>query len=581
MIANQVRQMPESFPVLFCVTDHQRRLVYVSKNAAYTLGFQREELIGKTLDELIAPEQRNRTLKAISDEQLADNTTAIVTQFSHKNGSLVPVAWYLTINAENGWLYGLGQTVMYATPEHTLSGNYIGKTLAQPEGRITIDKDFRITDVNEAAANILGTAADHLRNTSLWDAMPDAKGSIFETEFKKAFEEATPVRFESLMPSIGLQWLEVNAFPIGSELLVFFRNITSEKKDADEMRTLSTVAKQTGNLVLLTDATGNITWVNNAFTQVTGYSPAEAFAQPLVSMLSGLETDTATTLYLKEAIAKGEPFHTEILQYNKGGDKLWLEVVGQPIRNADGRVEQFFSIQTDISKKKEFEEQLHREQQQRQQKITRATIEAQERERSLVSQELHDNVNQVLTTVKLYNELCLTGIEQQEELLNRSVQFLQQSISEIRALSKRLSAPTLGKFRLRDSVKELTDNIEATNQLHIETDISLLNELEVPQDLHLAIYRILQEHFTNILKHASAKYVLVSFETVNDELVIKVRDDGKGFNVHELSGGIGIANMLTRAESMKGTLTLNSAPGLGCVLMVRFPFPVDAVAQTH
>ena len=179
--------------------------------------------------------------------------------------------------------------------------------------------------------------------------------------------------------------------------------------------------------------------------------------------------------------------------------------------------------------------------------------------------------NQVLTTVKLYQELCLSGIGSSEELITKSIQLLQESINEIRSLSKRLSAPTLGKIKLKDSLNELVDAIAATNRIQIEVDTSQIDNLDVGQDVHLALYRIMQEHLTNILKHASAEQVFITMTLEEGELVLKIMDDGKGFDIRQKRNGIGISNMTTRAESVQGRLVVNSAPGMGCVLMAYIP----------
>ena len=202
--------------------------------------------------------------------------------------------------------------------------------------------------------------------------------------------------------------------------------------------------------------------------------------------------------------------------------------------------------------------------------ITAAVIKAQEKERAEVGQELHDNVNQVLTTVKLYTELCMSNNENSADLLKKSSELLQFCINEIRILSRQLSAPSLGQIRMKDSIKELVETIAATGKTDIKLDTKDILDLEVNEELHLAIYRILQEHLTNILKHADASLVKIIINLIDDDLFIKVTDNGRGFNVYEKKGGIGIANMMSRAESLGGRLSINSAPGLGCVLIAHF-----------
>lgn len=184
---------------------------------------------------------------------------------------------------------------------------------------------------------------------------------------------------------------------------------------------------------------------------------------------------------------------------------------------------------------------------------------------------MHDNVNQVLTSVKLYQELLLSGIGDDEALVRRSIELLQSSINEIRSLSKRLSAPTLGNIRLRDSVRELADTVAATRQFAISMDTDAVQELEVDETLHLALYRILQEQLTNILKYADASLVHLSFERDHDILTMVVADNGRGFDPQQKSTGIGLSNIKARAESLGGVMKVESAPGAGFRLTVSIP----------
>jgi signal transduction histidine kinase len=123
---------------------------------------------------------------------------------------------------------------------------------------------------------------------------------------------------------------------------------------------------------------------------------------------------------------------------------------------------------------------------------------------------------------------------------------------------------------MMDSIKELADAITATERTSIKLHTEAIAVLEVSDDLHLVIYRILQEHLTNILKHAEAREVRIMIDCLDEELIIKVSDDGKGFDTRNKKSGIGISNMVSRAESIGGRLSLNSAPGLGTVLIAHF-----------
>jgi signal transduction histidine kinase len=207
--------------------------------------------------------------------------------------------------------------------------------------------------------------------------------------------------------------------------------------------------------------------------------------------------------------------------------------------------------------------------------ITKAVIRAQESERSLIGLELHDNVGQVLTTVKLHNEMLLQGIGDPKLILPRAIQYLQNCISEIRSLSKRLSAPTLGNISLEESVDDLIESINLTSKVRITRHISGLENELLQKDLHLGLYRILQEQLNNVLKHADASEVVIQLEKVGDTIRLCITDNGKGFAAQKSKSGIGLMNMQTRAENLSGTFEVASNPGQGCRVEVVVPLCVN------
>jgi PAS domain S-box-containing protein len=344
-------------------------------------------------------------------------------------------------------------------------------------------------------------------------------------------------------------------------------NITSRKLAEEELRRLSLIAQKTVNAVFVTDTHHRIVWTNDAFTSVFEYSFEEAEGKIPSELLDCEEADPETLALMRQKALLCEGFHVQVMNQTKSGRYIWCDSSYQPVHNERGELIQYFCIITDLTECKTLEHQLDDQRR----KTTAAVIKAQERERAQVGRELHDNVNQVLTTVKLYQDLIASGMGDRSELTKKSALLLQQSIDEIRSLSKRLSAPTLGNIRLRDSVTELLFNIAATNRFELIHDCCVIEELDVTEELHLAVFRILQEQLTNILKYAEATLVNVSFNIDNTDLVLIIVDNGKGFNIKQKRSGIGITNMMMRAESLDGTLVIQSAIGQGCTLTASFP----------
>ena len=220
-----------------------------------------------------------------------------------------------------------------------------------------------------------------------------------------------------------------------------------------------------------------------------------------------------------------------------------------------------------------MEMQLLNEQKRYQRKLTRQIIHAQEREREAIGHELHDNVNQILTTVKLFLEMARHHEDLREELLPKSIEHIQECIHEIRNLSHELSAPTLGTRSLVDSIKALVDTIESSCRFKVFfSHHNYRTALE--KDKMLAIYRILQEQLNNIIKHANATEIYICLSQAEGETRFVVKDNGCGFDTNKTGGGIGFNNMRSRAKVFGGKMQVYSAPGKGCEVRIAIPCAV-------
>ena len=231
---------------------------------------------------------------------------------------------------------------------------------------------------------------------------------------------------------------------------------------------------------------------------------------------------------------------------------------------------QYVILIRDISFRKEMQQHLVREQKRYERKLTRQIILAQEREREAIGHEMHDNVNQVLTTVKLYLEMAVNNPEMREELLPRSIHHLLHCITEIRNLSRELSAPTLGTQSLIDSVHSLIEMVSSASGLVIQFDNKGYHTSLI-KDQRLAIYRIVQEQLNNIIKHAAATEVMIRLSQDDCITELFIQDNGKGFDVKANRKGIGLNNILSRATVFGGDLSIESCEGKGTLLKVRLP----------
>jgi len=224
-------------------------------------------------------------------------------------------------------------------------------------------------------------------------------------------------------------------------------------------------------------------------------------------------------------------------------------------------------IINDVTERIRLEKELARQQKLKQQQITEVVLGAQERERFELGQELHDNINQILATSKLYLDVAIEE-EPRLELLAKSRKNISMAIEEIRKLSKDLIAPTLNDLGLIQSIRELIRGIQMVKKMKIMLNISGLDEEKLLPEQKINVYRIIQEQLNNIIKHAQASTVVIDLNMLEEQISLQVRDDGKGFDPRSRRNGVGISNIISRAELYNGRVEIESAPGKGCKLEV-------------
>jgi len=326
--------------------------------------------------------------------------------------------------------------------------------------------------------------------------------------------------------------------------------------------------------------------INLAFTKVTGWTREQVEGQPIEKIMPEASHELVREKY-NEAIALGKVIdYVEEAQHPSGikyGEIRVIPVIGEP-----GDPVRILGIANDITEKIFLQKKLDAERGLRNRQITAAAIRGQESERAKVSRELHDNVNQVLTTVKLYIELCLDNKVDPTSVLQRCSTYINDTINEIRSLSKQLSAPSLGGVNFKETISDLAETVRTAARVNIHLEIGKLSFAEMESELHLTLYRLAQEQLTNIMKYANAQNIDIILKEVNSELHFIISDNGGGFDLNEKRKGIGITNMQSRVEILDGTFHITSTLKKGTRLEIRIPivvvenicYPRHAVSDT-
>jgi PAS domain S-box-containing protein len=280
---------------------------------------------------------------------------------------------------------------------------------------------------------------------------------------------------------------------------------------------------------------------------------------------------------MKKTAEGGGDFDMEHRTVRPDGSIRIIHSQGQLIRNHLGEPEKLVGVLHDITEVKQAEEQIRQhearmaeEKVNHQRQIARATINTQEKERSEIGKELHDNVNQILASAKLFLSSPFLEGDEREKFTNKAADHIHMAIEEIRKLSKSLVSPSAADLGIIETINDLIGDIKWAQKIDVSFNYGGIDESKLDYGLKLTIYRIVQEQVNNILKYADASKMGISIKKHANKLILTIFDNGKGFDPQVKRKGIGLNNIINRADVFNGKVDIQTAPGQGCMVRVVF-----------
>lgn len=226
-----------------------------------------------------------------------------------------------------------------------------------------------------------------------------------------------------------------------------------------------------------------------------------------------------------------------------------------------------------LRQKNKYQQELNRQQNE----LFNAIAAAQDQERKRIAQDIHDSLGSILSAAKLKLSALkesqpLLSIEQSENY-QTTLQLLDEASAELRSISHNIMPATLSKLGLIAALRNLSNSISSNSGLQI--NFSSHNFLErIPEQTEMSIYRIVLELINNIVKHAQANKVTIQLIKYPDYINLSVEDNGKGFNYGnalQVKKGIGLGNILSRVDYLRGKINVDSVPGSGTTVIIDVP----------
>lgn len=284
---------------------------------------------------------------------------------------------------------------------------------------------------------------------------------------------------------------------------------------------------------------------------------------------------------LARAITKGETTLDEVIT-TEGSDGITKTILNSalPLRDAAGLILGAIVVMQDISENRRIEKEL-RASREKLRKMALHEVDVREMERKRIARELHDELGQMLTGLKMELSSLLRTSPPTESLTTNLLdmnRLIDEVLRSVRRISADLRPIMLDELGLKAALEWMSEEFE---KRHGEISCMLWLDFEddrLNSDISIATYRIIQECLTNVARHSSADQVGISIVCSNDDwLLIRVQDNGTGMSAEEHEGKFGLTGMGERAHALGGVFTLYSPPGEGVLVEVRIPLKCNSI----
>ena len=580
--------LPETSVFLY---DRDLRYVLVDGSSLAGVGMSKEALEGRTIFEVLPADVCER-LAPLRRAALEGQ----VVEFEESYGGRIHTVHLLPIRDGAGAvIYGMGVAVDITERKRG------AERLAENEGRLraiidtepecvkVLDGSGRVLTMNPAGlAMIEADAPEQIVGQNVLSVVAPEHHKAFTDLSRRVFAGATgTLEFEIVGFKGTRRWLETHAVPLRSprgeihSVLGITRDITKRKHAEQALREsqerLQLVTRATNDAVWDWDLATNTVWWGEAFHALFGYGLDE-IEPTLESWHSRLHPDDRDRVFtgIRAAIDGGEVFWSDEYRFRRR-DGGYAEIYdrGYVIQDANRRPVRMVGSMMEVSERKRTEAQLRN---------LAARLEAiREEERARIAREIHDEVGQALTALKMDLAWLAKKVPPRGMPVRRKLQGMEgvidATMDALHRILAELRPGVLDDLGLPAAIRWLAEEFKRRTEI---TCAVLMTGAEPGLDSGqaTAVFRILQEALTNVARHAQAKHVEIRLHVLPTAFELVVSDDGRGITAAELkaTGTLGILGMRERALTWHGRVAVHGEPGRGTT--VRVFMPVDRGTTT-
>ena len=447
------------------------------------------------------------------------------------------------------------------------------------------DGKGRILDANDAAAQLTGISKPKLILKLMPDLYENFDQSAYQGHFNRTLAGDNFAIETTLQHTTGervhaeLNSKQITLAGIGC-IHTTARDVTARKKAEKALRRSEAkyreLVQNANSMIVRFDTHARVTFFNEYAQKFFDYTEEEIIGRKITeTLLPAVDSDGRDILArLKDFFTEPEKYKNIALEnIRRNGERVVVAWTNRPIRGAEGKIIEFLSVGVDITERRRARQMI--------QTLTHELIKAQENERHKIARDLHDHIAQDLSSLKIGLQTIFNtrpgdnndSREQSEKLIH----LLQRSISEVRNLAYDLRPPGLDQFGLVRTLFTYCEDFSDNSGIKIDFIAAGLDDLQLEADIQINLYRLIQEALYNVKKHADAKGVTIRLVASSPNLMLRIIDDGHGFDVHlwrsksHREKRMGLQSMVERVGLLNGTIDIRSQPQKGTAIVITIP----------
>ena len=364
---------------------------------------------------------------------------------------------------------------------------------------------------------------------------------------------------------------------------IYRRDVESKLKDAEEK--YFRLSENAPDMIFSQNIrTKKFNYVNNSAIKMTGYSPEEYYNSPgLLESIVDPEWIDQYEFSMKMILNSQTAIPFEFLITHKNGNKIWLNQRCIVVKNSATEDYSIEAILTDVTERKNYEDRLE-DTTKKLRALSSYQQKVREDERLYISREIHDQLGQDLTvlkmdlsmlsknTIKLFKNKSDEKYKSIPDELKKMSLYIDVIINKVRKISTELRPDILDKLGLIDAIGWHADEFEKRSNIKCIANLGD-EEINLNPEKAISIFRIFQETLTNAARHSGATQIIIDLSIQNGWMVLSVNDNGRGISDSEIENGtsLGILGMKERVLILGGIWNIKGVSGKGTTVVVKVP----------